>query len=450
MEIRFVKPGINGESIGYDEHKPVFCQGVFPYETAIVTITEDHDRYAKAELKKILHYSEHRILSICRVDRRCQACPLIRLDYKEQCRIKKQLLEEALWKYGKVSTRLIRDMHESPLTSGYRNQLKLPVQEEKGTVKTGMYAPGSNFFIDTAGCPMHDPALEAMRARVIELVNKHHIPAYSQKNQKGLRNLILRGFDGMFSVCFITGKDKLQDSFLDEVAALQGMHSVAQSINTDRKAIGFFGSPVKILRGEPYLTMQINGIELQLSPDSFFQLNKPQAENLYRLAVEKIDPCECLVEAYCGIGTMSLLAYDKAKTITGVESIQAAVDNANANAVRNHMDDHARFICADAAEGLQKVLVRRNVDILLADPPRSGMDEKMIQTILSSHIRKIVYVSCNPATLGRNIKSLKEAYDVRTVIPFDLFPNTPHIESITVLERRGMKSPRPERKKKKQ
>ena len=195
------------------------------------------------------------------------------------------------------------------------------------------------------------------------------------------------------------------------------------------------------------MTVHLKDIDLQLSPDSFFQLNKPQAERLYELAIQKIDPCDSLVEAYCGVGAMSIMAADKAKSVIGIESVEAAVNNAEANALLNHVDDHVRFLCKDASEGMQYVLSRKNVDVLLADPPRSGMDEAMINTILSSSIRKIVYISCNPATLGKNIKDLKKEYDVRTVIPFDMFPGTPHIESITVLERRGMKMPRVEKKK---
>lgn len=448
MKITFAKLGINGEGIGYtEEKKPVFCSGVYPGDTALVKIIEEHDHYAKAQLTKILDYSKERVRSACPHDRRCQACPLLRMDYKAQLKYKKQMLDEALWKYGRVSDKLIRDMHESPLTSGYRNQLKLPVREYGGVLKTGMYLQGTNHFVETDGCLMHDPELEKVRGEVMKLVNAYEIKAYDTRSMKGLRYLILRGIDHQFMVCFITGRDELSEGFINAVSAIDGMTTVSQSINTAKKANTFFGSKVKVLKGEEHMTVHLKDIDLQLSPDSFFQLNKPQAERLYELAIQKIDPCDSLVEAYCGVGAMSIMAADKAKSVIGIESVEAAVNNAEANALLNHVDDHVRFLCKDASEGMQYVLSRKNVDVLLADPPRSGMDEAMINTILSSSIRKIVYISCNPATLGKNIKDLKKEYDVRTVIPFDMFPGTPHIESITVLERRGMKMPRVEKKK---
>ena len=152
------------------------------------------------------------------------------------------------------------------------------------------------------------------------------------------------------------------------------------------------------------------------------------------MAVSKIDPCDTLVEAYCGIGAMSLMAHAKAKKIYGIESIPDAVENAALNA-KNNAIENAEFLCADAAQGLDQIAATTKVDTILADPPRSGMDDAMIASILKAAPKKIIYVSCNPATLARNLKELKRKYHVVTVIPYDLFPHTPLVESITVLER---------------
>jgi 23S rRNA (uracil1939-C5)-methyltransferase len=152
------------------------------------------------------------------------------------------------------------------------------------------------------------------------------------------------------------------------------------------------------------------------------------------MAVSKIDPCDTLVEAYCGIGAMSLMAHEKAKHIYGIEAVEDAVNNAKMNAKNNGIEN-AEFICADAAAGLDQIAAETKIDVILADPPRSGMDEAMIASILKARPKKIIYVSCNPATLARNLKDLKHKYHVATVIPYDLFPHTPLVESITVLER---------------
>jgi 23S rRNA (uracil1939-C5)-methyltransferase len=165
-------------------------------------------------------------------------------------------------------------------------------------------------------------------------------------------------------------------------------------------------------------------------------MNLSQAEALYRMAVSKIDPCGVLAEAYCGVGVMSLMAHEKAEKIYGFESIPEAIENAKYNASANGIDN-ITFLAKDAAEGLKELSLNKPVDILLADPPRSGMDDAMIDVILHSSIKKIVYVSCSPATLGKNIGALKKEYTLQTIIPYDMFPGTPHVESIAVLTRIG-------------
>lgn len=182
------------------------------------------------------------------------------------------------------------------------------------------------------------------------------------------------------------------------------------------------------------MPVTMGGVTISLSPESFFQLNVPQAEKMYETAVSKIDPCGTLVEAYCGVGVMSLMAASKAQHVIGIESVPKAIRNAKANAEANHID-HCEFWCMDAAEGLYKAAAKSSVDTLLVDPPRSGMDAKMIETILKVKPKKIIYISCSPSTLGKNLNDLKHQYHPVTILPFDLFPHTPHVESITVLER---------------
>ena len=220
--------------------------------------------------------------------------------------------------------------------------------------------------------------------------------------------------------------------------SIDGMTGVFQSINTDKKAVAIFGSAVHKLAGEDTMPVKIGDITLSLAPESFFQLNVVQAQEMYKMAVSKIDKCNTLVEAYCGVGAMSLLAHKKAKHIIGIESIPSAVANANENAKKNGIEN-AQFICDDAAEGLKKIAKEREVDVLLVDPPRSGMDDKMLDAIAQALPKKIIYISCNPSTLAKNLKVLKHNYHVTTILPYDLFPHTPHIESITVLERDNYK-----------
>ena len=449
MKLELIKMGINGEGIGYQNRKPVFAPGAFPGETAEVEITEEKETYLRAKVKRILQRTPARRPSPCPYSASCGGCPLIELDYSEQLKQKKTLLAEALWKYGHVRDTFVRDIHPSENEFGYRSALKLPVQNQDGIAVTGMYRTGTNHFTAVDTCLLHDPKLEALRRTVLAIMHEENIPAY--ENGHGLRYLIMRRIDPAVSIALITGKDTLPPSLIEKLGALPGVVSVVQSVNTAKNAAGFFGSASKVLYGEETVSVEFCGFRIRLSAESFFQLNLDQAAALYRTAVSKIDPCNVLAECYCGVGVMSIMAKDKARKVFGIESVPQAIENAVWNASENRVPN-TTFLCADAAEGLKQLLNEHEVDCLLVDPPRSGMDDAMIDVIRHSSIAKIVYVSCSPSTLGKNIRDLKQDYEVRTVIPFDMFPNTPHVESVTVLTRRGTsdrKQPQRHVKKKK-
>ena len=434
MKMKFVKTGINGEGIGYADRMPVFCEGVLAGETAEVEITQRNKTYAKAQLIRIIERSENRRKPFCRYYEECGACSLMHVRNMTQAQIKTDLLAEALYKYGNVKRHFVRRFHESPLTSGYRNQCKLPVAEKDGKLVTGMYKPGSNHFTEIPSCLIHDPQLEEARKAVLDVLNKYHMRAYDKKAQYGIRYLILRHLNNQTQCTLITGKDRIDQACINDLMKIRYMTSVFQSVNTELKGTAFFGSRCTLLAGKETIEVKTGDITLYLSPESFFQLNFPQAEKLYETAVSKVDPCGLLVEAYCGIGAMSLMAAKKAQRVIGIEYVKDAVENAKRNAEANGITN-AEFFAADAADGLYRAARMDKVDILLADPPRSGMDDNMLEAILRVQPEKIIYVSCNPATLAKNIKVLKEKYLVETVMPFDLFPNTPHIESITVLQK---------------
>ena len=434
VKITCRKMGINGEGIGYADRMPVFCEGALPGETAEVRITEKKDRYMHGEAEKIIRYSPARVKSICRFQKSCGGCPLMIMKYDEQIKWKTELLAEALFKYGNVKRHFIRDFRRAKHTEAYRNQCRLPVSEFDGELVTGMYQANSNHFMTVRSCPVHDPLLEAVRTGVLRVLNSHHLRAYNPKTRRGIRGLMIRVLDEKAHVTLITGKESIPQEViagLMEIDHLAGLH---QSVNTEKNTVGLLGKTVRTIAGEEKLALNIHGIHLLLSPDSFFQLNRAQAEMLYETAVTKIDACGTLVEAYCGVGAMSLMAASKAEKVIGIENVPNAVRNAEENASLNNIAN-ASFICADAAEGLYKTAARHQIDCLLADPPRAGMDDAMIEAVMKVLPKKIIYISCNPATLAKNLKELKHHYHVESIIPFDMFPNTPQIESITILER---------------
>ena len=446
MRITVKKPGINGEGIAFMEKKPVFVPGAIPGETAETRILEENERYARAKLIRIVTPSPSRREPACAYCRECGGCALLHVRYEKQLEWKSELLKEALWKYGHVRDTMVRPIHASKQETGYRSALKMPVQSVNRQCAAGMYQPGTNHFVAIDCCLMHDEKLEAVRRTVLAILHEEQIPAY--ENKHGLRNLVMRRIDQKISIALITGQDPLPDTLIQKLSLLPEVVSIVQSVNTTKRPEYLFGSKSTVLYGEEMITVSFCGSLIALTPESFFQLNLAQAEALYTTAVSKIDPCNVLAEAYCGVGVMSILARDKARKVYGIEEVPGAVRCAEKNVELNRVPNLS-FLCADAAKGLQELLKKTDVDTLLCDPPRSGLDSAMIETILSSSIRKIVYVSCNPATLGKNIHDLKQEFDVRTVIPFDLFPNTPHVESVTVLTRRGTSDRIIKRKKRK-
>ncbi len=433
MKLDIVKTGINGEGIAYLNGKPVFLPGAFPDETVDVILKEEQERYARGKVRSILVPSRERVESSC-LEKDCDGCPFYFLSYPAQLKYKRQLLCEAVWKYGHVRESFVRDIRPSPEVTGYRSSLKLPVQDTETGIRSGMYRTGSNHFIPIDTCIAHDPRLEAIRRTVMAILREEHFPAFDGKH--GLRTLIMRRISEQISIALITGNDTLSGSLIEKLSALPEVVSIVQSVNTEKHSPYPFGSRCRVLYGSAFLEAQFCGLSIRLSPESFFQVNLRQAEALYRMAVSKIDPCDVLYEAYCGIGVMSLLARDKAKKIYGAEAIEQAVQNAACNASANGVEN-CEFLVGDAAEVLRQLSAQTKVDTLLADPPRTGMDDAMIEAILSSSIRKIVYVSCSPATLGKNIGALKKDFTLQTILPFDMFPGTPHVESISVLTRNG-------------
>ncbi len=427
--------GINGEGIAYIDQKPVFIPGLLPGETADIQITEDNRSFKRAKPVRITRTSPYRRKPASEEEYLSGGAELAILDYEQQLYWKNALLEEALWKYGHVNRKLIRDMHASPSSTGYRNECKLPVGLKDGKLAMGLYRTGSNHFIPVEHFSTHTRELEEIRLQVLEILQNSRLKPFDIKTGHGLRFVVIRCIQNQCQLTLVTGKDQISQTLIDELAGIEHMVTVAQSINDRRKTTGIFGA-TKILAGSETICIEMHGLKLRLSPESFFQMNTEQAEKLYDMVIQKLDACDHLFEGYCGIGTMSLMAKDKARKITGAEFSEQAVTNAKANIEMNRVPN-VSFVCADSAEAFRQARKSREIDCVLVDPPRSGLDDNMVSALLHSKVKRIIYVSCNPATLGKNLKELKKAYDVRTIIPYDMFPDTPLVEAICVLERTG-------------
>ena len=240
----------------------------------------------------------------------------------------------------------------------------------------------------------------------------------------------MKEFDSKIQIIFVTGKENLGEEFIHDVTQLEGVVSIWQSVKTETKREVF--GDMRFIWGEEKMHLQLEDIQLSLLPRSFFQLNTKQSVNLYNVVKDWMPRSKTTVEAYSGIGAISLFVKDKAQEIIGVESIQDAVDNANENAMLNHADN-VSFICEDAGSALAHLVQEKDVDTLIVDPPRSGLDDTMKETILKSKIKTMIYVSCNPATLAKDLGVLKKEYRIVKIQPVDMFSQTPHIETVVLL-----------------
>lgn len=439
MKVTIKKTGINGEGIGYIDRMPVFVPQALIGEEVEIRIVDKQKRYATAELLRVVKSSKNRIRPKCFIQNTCGACPLMIARYPAQLEYKQDLLKQSLIKYAQIDPRKVARVKASEDVFGYRNQFKLPCAMEEGRLVSGLFMPNSNYFIDVKKCWIHEDGLERVRMDIMHVLNTHDCVSYNPHDKKGIRNLVVRGFDNRYQCTIVTGNEELDERLISDLMRIKGLTSLWQSIHTIKKTPEVFGNKMMHLAGETSLAMELDGLKLRISPRSFFQLNSKQAVQLYRTIASMVkENNELIVEAYSGIGAISLYLKDKAKEIIGIESIKDAVVNANQNAALNGCE-HVSFLCDDAANKLTYLSKKRSIDVLVVDPPRSGLDDAMLECILRSKIKNIIYVSCNPATLGKNLAVLCSRYNVDRIQPIDIFPHTPHVETVCLLSKLNVK-----------
>ena len=425
--------GINGEGIGYDHGVPVFIPGALMHETVDVKITQEKEKYKTAKLIRVIRKSKDRVEPECRYCDSCRACTLMHLKYERQLNYKKQTLKQALKKYADI------DMPVSIIKNDniyhYRNKFKLPFGMEKGKIVTGMYESERGRFVPIEDCIIHEEVLEKVRKQILEIMNKYKLKAYNERTREGYRSLIMRTFNNKIALVFVVGDNTYLEPMLSDLTRIEEVSSIYYSVNTNKKYINALENDLVHVFGKNCLNARINDLKLVFTPKSFFQLNTRQAEVLYYEAVSLIDENdEEVLEAYCGVGVMSLMAARKAKHVTGVEIVPDAIDNAKKNSRYNKIDN-VDFVVGDSGSVMEEISKEKQLDCLIVDPPRTGLDEKMINSILNSNAKKLIYVSCNPSTLAKNLNVLKEYYNIESIRAIDVFSNTEHVESIVYLAR---------------
>lgn len=426
----------DGSGVGRFEGQAVFVAGTAPGERVRVRVQKVSKSFAVGSAVKILAASDCRIPADCSCYGRCGGCCFRHISYDEECRIKRGIVADAMRRIGGIDVpvgELLRGESE-----GYRNKAQYPI-DKNGRV--GFFAVRSHEIVPCDGCRLQPPVFTEI-TKIFELfVRQFGISVYSEQSCKGLlRHLYIRSSsagDIMVTVVINGGTLPHSDALISVLREALGerFRSFVLNINRERTNV-ILGRECRTLYGEGYITDVLCGITLRVSPLSFSQVNHDMAEQLYRKAAEYAAPeGKTVIDLYCGTGAIGLSLAGRAKSVIGVEIVPKAVEDAIANAAENNIDN-IRFICADAAAAA-RTLRDEGVksDVVIVDPPRKGCDGELLSIIAKGFCpHRVVYVSCNPATLARDCAALSAlGYRVDAVTPFDLFPRTAHVECVVLL-----------------
>ena len=440
LELGIVSLSSEGRGIGRFEGLAVFVPYTLPGDRITAKVIRLQKNFAEAELIELLSPSEYRISPVCPVFGSCGACSLMHAKYSAQLELKRIIVEDAMHRIGgfrNVSVPPVLGMTE-PLR--YRNKAVFPFGNRNGRVVFGCYGRKSHNLIPIDDCLLQANDTITVMKTICDWANAFGIGAYSPDSKGILRSAVIRITSGGIMVVIVTTgvlphRDELV-SMLTE--ALPAVRSIIHNINPDDTNL-VMGRKSRTVFGSPTVTDRLCELRFDVSAESFLQVNPSETLKLYSVAIDALDikPTDSVIDLYCGIGTISLLAAKRAKHVLGIEVVPSAIENAKANAVKNGITN-AEFICGAVEDIIPKLLTSEKQDFtsLILDPPRKGAYPKAIEAIIASGIPRIAYVSCNPATLARDYKLLSSAgYTLEQIRPVDMFPETEHVETVVLLSK---------------
>lgn len=437
--------GHDGEGIGKADGYTLFVKDAVIGDVIEAKIMKARKNYAYARLMRILEPSLHRVDPACPTARPCGGCQLQMMEYPEQLRFKQKKIEGNLKRIGGFEEIPMEPIVGMEHPFRYRNKAQFPVGTDKdGNLVTGFYAGRTHDIISSRDCLLGVKENQQVLDAVLGWMEANQIPAYNETTGKGLvRHILIRyGFrTGELMVCLVINGDRVpaQEALVERLCGISGMTSITTSTNKERTNV-IMGNKIRTLWGTPYISDFIGEVKYQISPLSFYQVNPVQTEQLYGLALEfaGLTGKETVWDLYCGIGTISLFLAQKAEKVYGVEIVPAAIEDARRNARLNGIDN-AEFFVGKAEEVLPRMYEagEARADVIVVDPPRKGCDAALLETLVKMQPEKIVYVSCDSATLARDLKWLCErGYEVKRVRGVDMFPMTVHVETVCLLGKR--------------
>ena len=434
--------GVDGEGIGKADGFTVFVKDAVIGDTVTAKIIKAKKNYGYGRLMEVLKPSPYRVEPKCEFARQCGGCQLQALSYDQQLVFKTNKVKGHLERIGGFTDIPMEPIIGMDELFHYRNKAQFPVGRNKeGKIVTGFYAGRTHNIIENRDCALGVAENKEVLDRVIAHMEKYGIEPYNEATGKGLvRHVLIRYgyFTKEVMVCLILNGNKIpkEELLVKSLCEIPGMTSITINVNKKHSNV-ILGEEIRLLWGQEYITDRIGDISYQISPLSFYQVNPMQTQKLYAKALEYADLHgeETVWDLYCGIGTISLFLAQKAKFVRGVEIVPAAIENAKENAKLNGLEN-TEFFVGKAEEVLPREYKKNGVyaDVIVVDPPRKGCDETLLETMVEMNPDRIVYVSCDSATLARDLKYLCErGYELRKVCPVDQFGMTVHVETVVLL-----------------
>lgn len=440
--VDIIDNGFQGEGIAKIDNFTVFIQGAIKGERVRILILKVLSSHAFGKIIEFIKKSDYRVVVDCKTYKRCGGCNLRHIEYDETLKIKKNMVQNLVNKNLKNKLE-VQDVLGVEKPYHYRNKAQYPVgQNKEGKPIIGVFANRTHEIIEIEKCLIQDEKTEEIAKYIVNYFAQNSISVYNEKTGKGLvRHIVTKigkKTNEIMIIIVINGKEIPNEADLVKTITnkFPNVKTIVKNINEKNTNVILEKENIN-LYGNGYIEDILGNLRFKISPLSFYQVNSVQAEKLYKIGVESADITnkDIVFDLYCGIGTISLFMAKYAKKVYGVEIVEEAIKDAKENAKINNIEN-TEFIAGDAQKVLDDLINVKKIipNIIMLDPPRKGLDKTSIQNILKISPKKIIYISCNPATLIRDLKELEETYEVKSITPVDMFPYTSHVECVAVLE----------------
>lgn len=442
--IKITDLGTQGEGIGKINGYTLFVKNTLPDEEVKTLVVKANKNYGYGKALEIIKPSPHRINPPCSVSGKCGGCTIQHLDYETQLKLKQNKVKQNIMRIGGFESIGVEPTIGMETPYHYRNKAQYPVNSDKNGINIGFYSLGSHKIVNYDDCLIGSKINKEILKTIRAFMEKNNISAYNEETGKGLvRHILIR--EGYYTkeimICLVINSHsfKYKKEFISALRDIENLKSVVINYNTIKSNV-ILGQKCETLWGQDYITDKIGSLTFKISPLSFFQVNPIQTYKLYSKALEYADlkGNEVVIDAYCGIGSISLFLAQKAKKVYGIEIVPPAVENAIENAKLNNIKN-AEFFAGKSEDIVPKLYNEKKIkaDVMVVDPPRKGCDESLLRLMLNMKPERIVYVSCDSATLARDLKILCEngTYNIEKVQPVDMFPHSYHVETVCLLNK---------------